>query len=332
MKQARAYIFTEGGRNIGYGHITRCSSLYEALKAKGVKPRFIIKGNNVSRAALKGKDFRLIDWIGNPGIIGRLVGPDTAVIVDSYLAPKRVYETISAKTRRCAFIDDNIRIAYPRGIVVNGTIGAENFKYPRTKGVRYLLGTRYMPLRKDFWKNASAVVRNDIRNALFTFGGDDPRGITPRVLAAFKPVFPDLTKHVVIGNGFRQSNIKAVLKLAGNRTRIYKGLSSGGMKKLMAKCDAAFSAGGQTLYELARMGLPVVCVKAADNQVKNIRGWLKLGFIEYAGSWDSKEMPRNTVAAMKSIKSPRVRAAMSRNGRKAVDGKGSSRVVEALIS
>ena len=38
----RVFILTEGGKNTGFGHITRCSSLYENLKDKNIETYFII--------------------------------------------------------------------------------------------------------------------------------------------------------------------------------------------------------------------------------------------------------------------------------------------------
>ena len=37
----KVFIITEGGKNIGFGHITRCLSLYQALKEK-VELEFIV--------------------------------------------------------------------------------------------------------------------------------------------------------------------------------------------------------------------------------------------------------------------------------------------------
>ena len=45
----KVFIITEGGKNIGFGHITRCLSLYQAFEEKGILPKFIINnlgGNN----------------------------------------------------------------------------------------------------------------------------------------------------------------------------------------------------------------------------------------------------------------------------------------------
>ena len=42
----KVFIITEGGKDIGFGHITQCLSLYQAFKEKGILPKFIINGDN----------------------------------------------------------------------------------------------------------------------------------------------------------------------------------------------------------------------------------------------------------------------------------------------
>ena len=38
----KVFILTEGGENKGFGHITRCTSLYQAFEEKGIIPEFIV--------------------------------------------------------------------------------------------------------------------------------------------------------------------------------------------------------------------------------------------------------------------------------------------------
>jgi len=38
----KVFIITEGSKNIGFGHITRCISLYQVFEERGILPEFII--------------------------------------------------------------------------------------------------------------------------------------------------------------------------------------------------------------------------------------------------------------------------------------------------
>ena len=50
-------ILTEGGRDTGYGHITRCTSVYQAFEERGIKSQLIVNGDETIKNLLKGKLF-----------------------------------------------------------------------------------------------------------------------------------------------------------------------------------------------------------------------------------------------------------------------------------
>jgi len=52
------------------------------------------------------------------------------------------------------------------------------------------------------------------------------------------------------------------------------------MKRVMAASDMAISAAGQTLYELARIGVPTIATAVVKNQLNNVQGWEKWGLSE----------------------------------------------------
>ena len=41
----RVYILTEGGKDFGYGHVARCSSIHQAFEYYNVSPKFIVNGD-----------------------------------------------------------------------------------------------------------------------------------------------------------------------------------------------------------------------------------------------------------------------------------------------
>ena len=45
----------------------------------------------------------------------------------------------------------------------------------------------------------------------------------------------------------------------------------------MLSVDLAITAGGQTTYELARCGVPMIMIEVVSNQQGNIRGFNELG-------------------------------------------------------
>lgn len=326
----KVFILTEGGKDIGLGHVVRCISIAQAFEKKGIRPVFIVNGDDSVREFVRGRDVRIEDWLKSRSAMFDEIKDSDAVVIDSYLADLSFYETASALTRQPVYIDDNVRLDYPQGTVVNGSIGAEDMRYEKRPGVTRLLGVKYIPLREDFCDVQDKEIKPSALDIMITFGGDDTRDMTAKIVELLGKEFPQCMKRVVIGKSFSgQERFEA---LCDARTEMIFSPDAEKMKELMLNSDLAVSAGGQTLYEFARIGVPTVVVSVADNQMGNIRGFQRAGFIEYAGPWDRPDLERKITGCIRSIMPQGVRKEMKRKGRSLVDGKGASRVVERILA
>lgn len=323
-------IITEGSQHIGFGHITRCLSIYQAFRQRGLMPRFIVHGDETVKPLFEGIPVEIINWRDQQeNLFSAISGYDLAV-VDSYLADLAFYQALSGVVRLGVYIDDTLRLSYPRGVVVNFSISAETLPYPTQEGVDYLLGCRYFPLRQPFWEIPPKKIRPNLQNVLITFGGDDIRQLTPIILAQLSRTWPSLQKQIAIGGGFQNT---AEIKAAGDRnTHFHYQLTAAQMKTLMLDADAAISASGQTLYELARVGVPTIAVGVADNQKYNIAGFQKTGSVRYAGWWHSSELTTHVLQLLKELEPESVRAAMAVHAQQLVTGCGAHALVLALMA
>lgn len=302
-------ILTEGGSNIGFGHITRCIALYQAFNKKGFAVNMLINGDDSVKPLLKGLRYNLCDWLKKAAGLEKYIPKADIAVIDSYLAPKRIYEFVSKKIKTVVYIDDFKRISYPKGIVVNGAIGAEKIKYPARKGVKYLLGTKFTPLRKEFWLAPKKKIGKHIKNVLISFGGTDTAGLACKLEDYLKERYDfDIT---VIN--------------AKNR------LSASKIKKEMLKTDLCISACGQTTYELARCGAPTIGIGFADNQRTNIKGWKAAGFMEFAGWKTNGKLFKNIIDTINGLDFEK-RKILSIAGSKQVDGRGGDRVIKNIYN
>lgn len=324
----KVYILTEGGKNIGFGHITRCTSLYQAFEENKIEPEFIVLGDNSVENLLNDKRHQRFNWIKEKDILFKIVKNADIVIIDSYLANYEIYARISKLVKTPVYIDDNKRIDYPRGIVVNGTICAEEFNYPNKKNVIYLLGSRYILVRKEFWTVPKKDIKDNIESIMITFGGDDSRNMTPKILKILTKNYPGVNKKVIIGKGFK--NVEQIERLKDEKTEFAYCSSATSMKRLILESDVAISACGQTLYELARIGTPTIAVAVADNQLSNAEGWRIAGFIKYIGWWEDISALENVKKYFKLLRSKKLRIKMANIGKSLDDGKGARRVVEEV--
>jgi len=325
----KVIILTEGGKKIGFGHISRCLSLYEAFRKIRITPEFIINSDDSVKVILKNRKFRCCDWLKDNSVLDSLRNADIAII-DSYQAKEESYRKVSGAVRLGVYLDDFSRINYPPGIVLNGNINARDVKYPERNGVRYLLGTRYAPLRKEFWSIKTHKPGKRFSTLTLTLGGNDIRQLNYRVLKLLVNKFPEMTKQLVLGCNNQARNKLNAIK--DKRTKFFMGIDAFVLRKLLAGSDVAISAGGQTTNELARLGIPAISLAVADNQLGIVKGWAKAGSLIYAGKWNEPGLLNKIENGLMKLKNdPRLRSKMSCRGKTLIDGKGSARAVKAIL-
>lgn len=307
----KIFILTEGGGKLGFGHIARCLSLYQAFEESGIEAKLIINGVSAVRKVLGIKKCIFLNWLRERAGLFDLIHGADAVIVDSYLAGRGLYKSISGTAGTSVYMDDNNRLEYPGGgIIVNGSIYAEEMDYGKNNRAACLLGTRYAPLRKEFRDIPEKEIKKEIKNILITFGGNSNPGLIRKIAADIGSEF-----------GFRPHIVDAARKR----------ISAKEIAALMLKSDIAVCGGGQTICELARAGVPALGLCMAENQHRNLMGWHEAGFIDYCGWWNDKDAAGKINIGIRGLLSYKERLRRCRIGRQHVDGKGSLRIRDFIL-
>ncbi len=325
----KVFIIAEGSKNIGFGHITRCLSLYQAFEERGILPEFIVNGDNNIEYLLKDVNYQIFNWLKEKSKLFEKVKDADIAIIDSYLADISIYNILSDLVKTPVYMDDNKRVDYPKGIVVNTSIYAEELNYTHKNGITYLLGTKYTTLRKEFWKVPEKKIKEKIESIMITFGGDDVKNMTPKILAFLNNEYPNLIKNIIIGRAFQ--NIDDIKKCSDKSTNLIYYPDAEKMKEIMLESDIAISACGQTLNELASIGAPTIGVCIAENQLGNIKGWEKIGFLEYAGWYSKGNILEKIKNVIEHLKDSKERKNKCKTAKKFFDGKGSSRIIRLSL-
>jgi len=323
-------IFTEGSTNIGFGHLTRCIALYQQFEQIGYTPKLIIYGDKSIQSLIANLHYTVVNWFDASALENYLSKQIDIAIIDSYLADKNTYGKIVHSAKLTVYIDDNNRIRYPKGIVVNGNMYANLLNYNKEHEQIFLLGSPYTILRDKFLNTPKKNVRKEIKHILITFGGDDIRNMTPKVLSALNTQYPDIKKTAIIGAGFRHA--KQLLRYQGNNTQCVFSPNVSEIKKLMINADIAISGGGQTLYELARTGTPTLVITIAGNQIHNIKELTKQGITIYTGIWHDKNIGEKIIDSISFLNSQEKRKKISTLAQQCIDGKGAKRVATEIVS
>lgn len=328
MKIMKVLIFTEGGTRIGLGHISRCSSLYDELTDRGIETEFIINGSP-NEVDLISSNIYFKDWLSKEFLINYIKETDYC-IVDSYLADISLYKVISEKSKRCLFIDDNARIKYPKGIVVNPSLNTEGLDYYLNDDNNYLLGLDYIILRQPFINLKREAINNGVKEVLVTMGGADPNNLTPTILNLLNSRFPNITYNVVVSKAYK--NLDKVKEMINDNILFYENATAEEMKRLMLKSDIAITAAGQTIYELLATQTPFIPILVADNQKNNIAGLMKLNLAETIIDYRDKLFREILASEFIKLLDYKKRCEISCLYTNVVDGLGSKRIIDQLLA
>lgn len=324
MRTAKVAILTEAGKDVGFGHVTRCLGLYEALKAVKAEAFFIVNDNKEVVERLVGINTLTYGITDGYGAAAYLTKGMDAVIIDSYSIEKKIYGEVAKTIGLLVSVDDYNRIEYPKGIVLNGSVYAEEIDYPENREIDYLLGTTYISLRKEFRGIKPKKIKDKIKTVLIIFGGYDPNGMVDKIKELVLSKFTGVRLNLICGAPLSKKN-------KNDSNKAYFNIEAKKVSELMKEADIVISAGGQTLYELASTGTPTIGVCVAGNQVGNLKGWSKCGFLEYCGWYNDPRLLSNLESALEKLNDSKTRDNMGSAGRRLVDGKGAERVVERIL-
>lgn len=324
----KVYILTEGGTKFGYGHIFRCSSLYDEVDRRGINVEFVINGDTDVVKVLKDKKHLIRNWL-SVDFLTTIIDNDTYIIVDSYIADTDIYKFISSHAKKSLFIDDELRINYPKGIVVNPSINADNLNYPKENEKYYLLGVEYVILRRPFVGVKRTLINDEVKEVLITMGGSDIRGLTVTILKHLSNKYKNIAFNVVIGNGFE--NIDDVKRIKANNTNFYQNVNADEMKSIMMKSDIAITAAGQTIYELLTTQTPFIPIKVIDNQTNNIVGLSKYNLIGDSLDYNDNYLLEKIETELNKLFDYDKRKDISNLYGSVIDGLGSKRMIDKLI-
>ncbi len=323
----KVFIFTEGGSNIGYGHISRCSSLYDEFEKESCDVTFVITGDIDVSSTMINKNVVKCNW-HNINSLSKININNSICIVDSYIATIEIYKYIKSKCKTLLCVDDYNRLPYTCNYILNPIVFDDIVTYNNREDVKVLMGNEYVILRSDF-NNIDTKSNDEINEILITLGGSDIRNLTPTVYNIVKTLLPNTKVNVVMGKA--STNINEVKKLVKKEDNFYINLDANEMKNVMEKSDIAISASGQTTLELIRVVTPFVPIQIIDNQENIMNGYLKNNFINEKIIWDDFNFEEKLIKSLKLLLDLNYRKNLENKYKSFIDGNGAKRIVKILL-
>ncbi|PWK16176.1 UDP-2,4-diacetamido-2,4,6-trideoxy-beta-L-altropyranose hydrolase [Tumebacillus permanentifrigoris] len=290
----------DSSTEIGTGHVMRCLTLADELRARGARIAFLcreldgnlcdyietIKGHAVFRMPvipdLEESSLSFYErWMGASWaqdalqvqeILQELDPPADWLILDSYALDQRFESRMRQWVDQIMVIDDMADRPHDCDLLLDQNL------YPNLetrydalvpKDCRMLLGPRYALLRPEFASARETLRQRDgqVRRMLVFFGGSDPTEETEKALEALRSLKLDhVTVDVVVGGANpRKAQIAALC--AELPTAVFH-LQIQNMAELMASADLGIGAMGSATWERCYLGLPSITVVVAENQAE----------------------------------------------------------------
>lgn len=260
-------IRADGGCEIGMGHIMRCLALAKEIKKYSDVFFICRKDKNLSKKYSPG-----IDLIKKNGFETILIDEDKlkediinvecdCIITDSYDIDEEYFEILSKhfKYSGC-FDDENICAFFNVNFLINQNFYGPDLDYRVNNNTEMMLGSEFVILRDEFREpDVKKIIKKDINTIMITVGGSDNSNNTEKIIKQF--LNSSYTLNVVIGNGF--NNLDILKKYESDKVKFHYNAD---MKSLMLDCDVCISSCGSTIYELIRLGVPLIGIKVIDNQ------------------------------------------------------------------
>ena len=334
----------DAGKKIGLGHYKRCLAISNGLNGN-TKKIFLTKteeiiGLNKNPSTIKiNEDYDLDQQISlTKNIIGKYEVDVIICDINNKTASENKKQYISyikqvseLKPLLVSFEDFKIYDTNA-DLVVVPYVGAENIIINNTKKSKYLLGSKYFTIRKEFLAVKPRAINSQTRSVLISMGGSDVNKLTEKIVKIILSISENIHINIVKGpfNNFEYNNIKGLLKNSDNSFKIYE--SPENLAEIMRKSDLGIISSGLTQYEMSAVGLPAIVISLNDYHKQVTDEYAKMKSIISYGTFDSTRAENLREMIIYIIKNQQMRQDMSMYGKKIVDGKGVERIVDEINS
>ncbi|WP_050606990.1 UDP-2,4-diacetamido-2,4,6-trideoxy-beta-L-altropyranose hydrolase [Clostridium niameyense] len=316
-------IRSDGGSQIGMGHIMRTMVIAHELKKKH-NVFFLCRVDS----PLTNKYKPGIDILRRNGFEVKYIRENAVkdeiykinadcIITDSYDVDEEYFNIIKKKFKISGCFDDEKCCEYFNvDFLINQNSYATTLNYKVNNDTNLMLGTEFVILRDEFRNiKYTKQIKPNIEDIMITVGGSDDNNLTEKIINHLKEFNYNL--HVVIGSGFNK--IEELKKYSSSKIKLY---FNANMSKLMKICDICISSCGTTIFELARMGVPSIGIVVAENQVLAAETMDRLGIIKFSEI-------ENLKSAINMLSYDK-RIMLSKSASELVDGNGIYRIIKLI--
>jgi UDP-2,4-diacetamido-2,4,6-trideoxy-beta-L-altropyranose hydrolase len=319
----------------GYGNFNRCLTVANSLQTQKQNIIFFINKNSIVEKQLLKKK---INYIIVPKFLSKqkesffILKKCEIINCKILLIDMREYGEILSKyfynnIFTILFDDAWCKNAYAN-IIFNGTNVKKYHEY-KLKNLRskLFLGSKYWISNKNFLssrKSKHKIINKKIYSIIISMGGSDPKNFSLFILKSLLDI-KNIKIKIILGPF--NKNKKSILKIIENRNNINLIISPEKIWNEFSNSDLVICNAGNTLFELAILGIPSISIPAFKHEVEYSREFEKNKFSINLEKPTSRKIQ---LFVEKILKNSKYRRSASQCGKKIVDGKGLSRVLKII--
>lgn len=324
----------DGDHHMGLGHLVRARALCGELKRRGIEPVII------TRASAEIIEKMFTDEIIVEYVPDGQRDVDTVALVQSlHKAPVLIQDIRDTDTESVQFLQRlNMLLVHFDDLGTGRTLAdiLIDANIPASRASEFVMpvcyfGEQYMVMAPEIEQlhSRSKEIPVQAHKLLVSFGGSDPRNLTPWMIELLERKFRSYDITIVTGQGAAQ--VDAVDKLCKRcGFRHLHNIST--MPAELFAADIAVISGGVTLYEAAACGTPAVVLPQVKHQTQIAQRFGERGICVCPINHHDLHADAVSIAVSELIHSQDKRRAMSAKGKEMVDGKGVKRIASILQS
>jgi len=314
-------FLTEGGKGIGFGHISRCSALADGFYQLGHSVKMHLRGEIQNMNNLNNYTCFKTEWFEEE-ILNKIIEEHEIIVIDSYLASQKILAKIAETTPTPIFLVDSKLNFYPNGIVLFPSVYAKDYANKFNDNVYLLAGPEFLLFGKIFWNLQSFKIREGVDKIAVSLGGLVDEKMVNQVCFAIQEVYNEAEINIF---GKLKQNFYSLQK-----TIIHGFLSKEEYIKKLFENDILIVNGGQSLNEALLVGIPTISVSLADNQVKNAETWEKLGLSTNINP-ENLNLKNQLIVKLKKYRSIKFRKELSQTENKILNPMGAVNAAKKII-
>ncbi|MSR31835.1 MAG: polysaccharide biosynthesis protein [Gemmataceae bacterium] len=340
MTRSPVIIRVDANPQLGYEHMTRCLTVAAALQRRRRQAFFLSSfepgslGFQVKRAGYEW--IEASSPIGSPEDLAEVAEEArriqaSAILVDSPNVDGKYISQLGKAGVMVVAIDHMAQKDFKADLVYNPLLGPPVEAYHLAKGTQILTGERYALVRPEIRRVRPLRAQEPPPpfRAIVALGDSDPNNQAGEIALQLINA-PKVSRVDILARSYYSNleELKALAERSDGKIGLFTEPSE--MPPRLSRCHLAVTAGNSWSLEIACIGVPQLIIVQKECHWHTASRLEEEGAATIVGAFDRFSPQALRDAAVDLLDDALERQAMSRNGRKLIDGRGNDRIVTAF--